>query len=569
MAASGHIFVEACPGAGKTRAIVARYLERASRETRQGVALLSFTNAAIDEARARCGGRSDLLHAPHFVGTFDAFINRFVTTPVFVATQGQSPDFVESWSRLEHTDIHVFGMSNGLSVSLDSFNFDEDGRASLRLTELSERGGLKAEAATYQVALEVEAGKRRLSFLKSGFLACSASRLYARLALAQPITGKTIRELLAARFAEIIIDEAQDSDPEELAILESLRDAGVSVVMVADLDQSIFEFRNCDPEAVRTFAATLGTGTRLSGNYRSTPAICDITASLRAGDDHDSAVGSNRYSDVPIIVQQFKKFGDLPSLIAPIAAKYALDSEEVIVLAHAQNHAAQAAGGSVGDPGSTRIARVARAALAVRSASASLREKRDAITSVERVLLDLLVGVAPGSMPIGRACEQAGLRRRWLTVSAGRLVAAFDPRATDRLAYASSVREWVESLVWPNGGATISTVGTLLKAPKAEKWDVVLGEQNDSSLRCETIHSFKGREAPGVALVLPKSLRTDESGRSVLDCWEQGVDSEARRVLYVGASRAERLLVLAVHESHVDRVTAVLSRDGVSYAVAA
>jgi ATP-dependent exoDNAse (exonuclease V) beta subunit len=68
---------------------------------------------------------------------------------------------------------------------------------------------------------------------------------------------------------------------------------------------------------------------------------------------------------------------------------------------------------------------------------------------------------------------------------------------------------------------------------------------------------------------LPKNLRIDESGRSVLDCWEQGVDSEARRVLYVGASRAERLLVLAVHESHVDRVTAVLSRDGVSYAVAA
>ena len=68
---SGSLFVEACPGAGKTWAIVERFSARAHQEKRKGIALLSFTNAAVDEVRARCADDPGLLGAPHFVGTFD------------------------------------------------------------------------------------------------------------------------------------------------------------------------------------------------------------------------------------------------------------------------------------------------------------------------------------------------------------------------------------------------------------------------------------------------------------------------------------------------------------------
>jgi hypothetical protein len=43
------------------------------------------------------------------------------------------------------------------------------------------------------------------------------------------------------------------------------------------------------------------------------------------------------------------------------------------------------------------------------------------------------------------------------------------------------------------------------------------------------------------------------------------VGSEARRVLYVGASRAQTLLILAVHTDHANRVAGLLKRDGVNY----
>ncbi|MBK7622998.1 MAG: ATP-dependent helicase [Kineosporiaceae bacterium] len=100
--------------------------------------------------------------------------------------------------------------------------------------------------------------------------------------------------MLAARFAEIIVDGAQDCGPEELAILTVLRDAGVDIVMVGDLDQAIYEFRRSQPDQVRAFASQLPPGQRLDGNYRSTPAICGVVASLRSGDTTDEPVGKHR-----------------------------------------------------------------------------------------------------------------------------------------------------------------------------------------------------------------------------------------------------------------------------------
>ena len=98
--AQGILFVEACPGAGKTRALVARLLKRTEEEPRKGIALISFTNAAIDEVNRRCADRPEALIVPNFVGTFDSFINRFITRPLYVRQFWRTPRFIDSWSSL-------------------------------------------------------------------------------------------------------------------------------------------------------------------------------------------------------------------------------------------------------------------------------------------------------------------------------------------------------------------------------------------------------------------------------------------------------------------------------------
>lgn len=81
-------YVEACPGAGKTHAIVQRFIDRPLEHPRKGIGLISFTNAAIDEARGRCTSNPALAEAPNFIGTIDSFINRYLVGPTFLACQG-------------------------------------------------------------------------------------------------------------------------------------------------------------------------------------------------------------------------------------------------------------------------------------------------------------------------------------------------------------------------------------------------------------------------------------------------------------------------------------------------
>src|SRR5690242_884870 len=102
----GSLAVVACPGAGKTTAVVARYCNSAFLMDR-GVAMLSFTNRAINEATRRCSGYPQLLKSPNFVGTFDAFLHRFVVTPIVVGNCGRAPRYVRSWDDLGFADTRV------------------------------------------------------------------------------------------------------------------------------------------------------------------------------------------------------------------------------------------------------------------------------------------------------------------------------------------------------------------------------------------------------------------------------------------------------------------------------
>ena len=77
-------------------------------------------------------------------------------------------------------------------------------------------------------------------------------------------------------------------------------------------------------------------------------------------------------------------------------------------------------------------------------------------------------------------------------------------------------------------------------------------------LRTSTIHGVKGREFDAVLVVLPDEHRLDE----LLAAWgERPASHEARAVLYVGATRARRLLAFAVPARATDQVVMLLRRQ--------
>ena len=77
--------LRAAPGSGKTWTSCRRFIWRGASWEYEigGLALLSFTNVAINEFKVATSevGRGDLLSDPNYVGTFDAFVERFILTP--------------------------------------------------------------------------------------------------------------------------------------------------------------------------------------------------------------------------------------------------------------------------------------------------------------------------------------------------------------------------------------------------------------------------------------------------------------------------------------------------------
>jgi superfamily I DNA/RNA helicase len=126
------------------------------------------------------------------------------------------------------------------------------------------------------------------------------------------------------------------------------------------------------------------------------------------------------------------------------------------------------------------------------------------------------------------------------------------PPSAFRSALASAV-ECQDRLGWTSSG---------LRTPNKDKWP---GKPNSEAptLRYSTVHGYKGLQEHGVALVIPDRSREQPGGG--LFQWSSGTPGESRRVLYVGASRAEELLVVAGQASVYDAVRSTLERDDVPF----
>jgi superfamily I DNA/RNA helicase len=92
--------VVACPGSGKTTALLAKLLILASHmpfSNGRGICVLTHTNVAINEIKQRAGGAADALFVhPNFFGTIQAFVNRFLAIPVYRNIHRQPVDAIDN-----------------------------------------------------------------------------------------------------------------------------------------------------------------------------------------------------------------------------------------------------------------------------------------------------------------------------------------------------------------------------------------------------------------------------------------------------------------------------------------
>ncbi|MFE3222886.1 UvrD-helicase domain-containing protein [Nocardia sp. NPDC059228] len=556
---TGSQYVLACPGAGKTQAIAERYVRRPNHHPRKGMALLSFTNAAADEAAVRCSSKPDLLLCPNFVGTIDKFINRFIVSPVWTSQKEMAPRFIDVWSQLPHTSVK----SKDFWASLDWFTFDRSGAAQLSRHSIPSEHRTKFDKLpVWQVrSFEQQAETIRRNYISKGYLSAEASRKIALDYIDDSELRKSLTKILIHRFFEVVVDEVQDCSDEDVQILELIENSGIHLVLVGDPDQAIYEFRGRSENAARRLELLAPLGERLNGNFRSTPAICSAANSLRASNETDISVGRNRDINTPILLLKYDKPPAVAAAKTKVAEAYGIVNEDCIVLAHGRRQAASCAGGSAAELVSeARLARIAIAVEALQSTSNEGSKRRDALKNLT-VCLHEASHDAYNQLATHEFYDAIGLSEREYLAKVLRLAHAvnFDRALAPsefKACLVSSLQE--HDFHWVRAGA--------IQKPKLDKWSN-LPSAKQPIFEFSTIHNYKGLQRKFVTVIVPDNKDKWQPHETGVGQWLAGLEGEARRVLYVGATRAEELLMLAVHDSEYDGVYQRLITDEVPFDV--
>lgn len=564
-------FVRACPGGGKTRTIVQRVQRIApGLAPRKGIAVLSFTNSAIDEFLGKCRtlGLDAVAHHPNFVGTFDAFLRQFFITPYGLQGVTVRPTVVDSWNTLG-VEIRLRGRAafRGPGVSLDRF----DPATNAVNPALIGHHGLRAHVQANRAAYQRVAQQARAAFRRKGYLSAADARVEALARLQDRNWSASLGRAIAARFYEVIVDEAQDCNPLDLQLLTWLRGHGLRVTVVSDSDQAIYGFRQGDPTALATFAQAYGAGNNLgfSGNFRSSPAICRFAATLRSRAEPDEALGENASIALPVYILKYE--GNAPPASVHLQFNNLCQQAEIaaparMVLAHARTSARNACGLRADtEGGDSKVARLARAAGTYHAKATSGPAREACLVTAEQALLDLM-GKFEEQSSIARLAEQHSIDRRWLRRMALRLITQLPPTCANsdeaRNSWVLALQAAVTAL-----GLTYSegvTPTNYFRRPSSAEWSQFLQPRAGlAAIAWATIHEAKGSEHSGVCVVIPNGDYTEE----LIAAWENRADSEPKRVIYVGVTRAEKLLAIAVPAPFVDRLTVVMQAGQVPFEI--
>lgn len=568
----GEAFVEACPGAGKTRAIVSRIHRLSlSLPPRKGVAVLSFTNTAVDEFKERCFGiglEATLQH-PGFIGTFDAFIRHFFVQPGGIPGVASRPHIIDSWNTLG-IEIRLAGANafRGSGVSLDLFNADDG----IIDPATIQSAPLRQHVQNHQIQYQNAAAAMRTALRRNGTISSAEARIVALQNLDRPGWADAIGLSLAARFSEIIVDEAQDCNGIDLGLLDWLKGLGINVTIVCDPDQAIYEFRHCNLTGLGDFKANYAAENQLSltGNFRSSPHICRLAASLRDRADPDNAIGDNGGVETPI---QILVYGatvqpTIGECVAALAAEHNIPLDQTYILAHGRNPALKAAGKQRHQ--SNSVAKTVKMAEAVESywaSSGSARSREHTLLSVEKLILQLS-GIINDNEPVSKAVERNELNKRWLRRTALSLLTSLSKTCEDtdygRTQWLESLRSSCEALELEL--AEGQTINRFFSKPRSDEWSKALQDQdNQTALPCATVHEAKGREYEAVCFVIQPNRAPQNYTEQLFASWDGRVNDEAKRVAYVAITRAKKFAAIAVPSAYLDRLTTVLDAGGVEW----
>ena len=320
---NGYIFNSAPPGSGKTFVLENRILWMAVEHQipTRNILALTFTNEAAKEMRDRISDRLEEFNIENNVTalTFHSFAHKIIRTfgnsiipryftllddtdrlkiiSSIIKKQNKDDDNTEMNRNLtkEYSEIISSFKSKGITVNelfkklkeskeqLDKYEQDnnlliEDGYELEDLNSLRMEHNIKVDK--YSVYREYEVAKKEFSKDKKSPMLYDFDDLMINLKLLLTITS--IRKKISEMYVYILCDESQDIDEVQRDILLLLSKDNGNLFCIFDDDQSIYSFRNADPNLILSLPELVKNPKQitLSENFRSTRNIIEAANHL-------------------------------------------------------------------------------------------------------------------------------------------------------------------------------------------------------------------------------------------------------------------------------------------------
>lgn len=324
--------VVACPGSGKTTALLGKLIAIARKmpfDNNKGICVLTHTNVAIDEIKEKLGDKATvLLTYPNFVGTIQSFVDRYLAIPASIKYYGRKPVII---------DTNTFNMQFERTFNAIFTNWEKGFRAFCERNKLtiSELRLSLEDGYIYKgnkiFIFKNDADKRYESKLKTVFNALIKRGLL-RYEMAFELAYKYIKEygnelnpVFTERFPFVFVDEMQDTNSIQLAVLNSVFNKDKIVFQCyGDPKQSIYDSFDLEGSWTPHNPHFIINSKRFNHNIaRVADCIADKPYRMKGRED----------SDIPPIIITYldNDMTKVLEIFAKIISMYKLDEEEKTV----------------------------------------------------------------------------------------------------------------------------------------------------------------------------------------------------------------------------------------------
>ncbi len=288
----GHVLVLAGAGSGKTRVLVHRiaWLIQVHHVSPMGLLAVTFTNKAAGEMRNRVARLLNLRPDGLWIGTFHGICHRILR--MHAAEVG----LPETFQILDSDDQYRLVRRVIRDMELDEGEFPARPMQGF-INHHKDEGRRPEHIETFDHAFQA----RQVAIYRNYQDYCERSGLvdFAELMLR---TLELLRDNDARRthyrdrFGHILIDEFQDTNTLQYALVRLLAGPQNRLFVVGDDDQSIYGWRGARVENVAHFSRDFDpVMVRLEQNYRSTATI--LEAANRVIDHNDQRMGKNLWTE--------------------------------------------------------------------------------------------------------------------------------------------------------------------------------------------------------------------------------------------------------------------------------